>query len=66
MRSINILVLLQSGYIDSSELTAVLRGMGFNPTDKRVSEILRAYDTDKNNTLSFGEFVEVRESSIRS
>jgi EF-hand domain pair len=50
---------MQSGYIDSAELAAVLRGMGFNPTDKRISEILDAYDTDGNGNLSFGEFVEV-------
>jgi Ca2+-binding EF-hand superfamily protein len=50
---------MQSGYIDSGELTAVLRGMGFNPTEKRISEILDAYDSDGNGNLSFGEFVEV-------
>lgn len=48
-----------SGYIDSDELTAVLRSMGFNPTEKRISEVLSAYDTDRNGNLSFGEFVEV-------
>lgn len=48
-----------SGYIDSHELTGVLRSMGFNPTDKRVAEVLSAYDTDRNGNLSFGEFVEV-------
>lgn len=49
----------RSGFIDSTELTDLLRALGFNPPQHRVQCIIEAYDTDHNGNLSFGEFVEV-------
>lgn len=48
-----------SGFIDSTELTDLLRALGFNPPQHRVECIIDEYDTDHNGNLSFGEFVEV-------
>jgi Ca2+-binding EF-hand superfamily protein len=49
----------RSGFIDSTELTDLLRALGFNPPRHRVEDIINDYDTDNNGNLSFGEFVEV-------
>lgn len=48
-----------SGFVDSAELASLLRALGFNPSDVRITDIIQEYDTDNNGNLSFGEFVEV-------
>jgi Ca2+-binding EF-hand superfamily protein len=48
-----------SGFIDSTELTDLLRALGFNPPKHRIECIIEDYDTDHNGNLSFGEFIEV-------
>ena len=45
-----------SGTIDMSELPAVLRAMGFAPSNAECQRIMRLYDENKDSTLGLAEF----------
>jgi len=45
-----------SGLINAQELGNVLRTVGLNPIEQRVTELLAEYDSDNSGSLSFEEF----------
>lgn len=46
-----------SGEIDEKELRTAFKKLGFNLSRKKVHEIVEKFDTDKNGTISFDEFM---------
>lgn len=48
-----------SGYIDASELGALLAGMGYKASKAEVAELLQLMDTDRNGVVDFEEFSRV-------
>ncbi|KAK2727705.1 hypothetical protein QYM36_008260 [Artemia franciscana] len=45
------------GHITTSELTAVMKCLGQNPTDAEILAIIKEVDADGNGTIEFSEFV---------
>ena len=52
----------QDGVIDKSELGAILRYMGQNPTDLEIQKVLNKLDEDGTNVLEFPEFLKLMTS----
>lgn len=46
----------KDGHITSSEVKTVLNRLGQNPSDEEIQQFIQVCDTDKNNTIEFGEF----------
>ena len=44
------------GTIDSAELKAVMVGLGTNPSDQEVADLIEKVDIDRNGTIDFSEF----------
>lgn len=53
-----------NGSIDVSELAKGLRGLGLNPTNAEVKELLSEFDEDQNNVLSLEEFTRLFVKSL--
>eukprot|EP00252_Welwitschia_mirabilis_P011370 TRINITY_DN25568_c0_g1_i3.p1 TRINITY_DN25568_c0_g1~~TRINITY_DN25568_c0_g1_i3.p1 ORF type:complete len:118 (+),score=17.72 TRINITY_DN25568_c0_g1_i3:146-499(+) len=47
----------RTGYIDASELKGALAAGNLNFPDSVVQQMIRLYDSDRNGTMSFEEFV---------
>src|SRR5690606_1696715 len=47
----------EDGQITANELTAVLRNLGFRPSEHEVGAILKEGDEDGNGTLDLSEFI---------
>ena len=45
------------GMITRSELTTILRSLGFNPTDEELALMLREVDVDENGSIKFPQFL---------
>ncbi|XP_040578967.1 neo-calmodulin [Lepeophtheirus salmonis] len=45
------------GTIDSHELVAVMRMMGYNPTDEEIQEMIDDADKDMSGSINFQEFI---------
>ena len=45
-----------SGFIDTNELPALLRALGFTPSNTECARILKQYDSDRNGKLCLAEF----------
>ncbi|XP_065567701.1 uncharacterized protein LOC136031812 isoform X2 [Artemia franciscana] len=54
-----------NGRISTSELTAVMKSLGQNPTDTEILDIIKEVDADGNGTIEFTEFVTVMARTIR-
>ena len=47
----------RNGKITSKELGTVMRGLGQNPTEEELKQIIREVDLDGNGTIDFKEFL---------
>ena len=47
----------RNGHITSKELGTVMRGLGQNPTEEELKQIIREVDLDGNGTIDFKEFL---------
>ncbi|XP_065581263.1 neo-calmodulin-like isoform X1 [Artemia franciscana] len=52
------------GHITTSELTAVMKCLGQNPTDAEILAIIKEVDADGNGTIEFSEFVIAMAKSV--
>ncbi|KAK2702930.1 hypothetical protein QYM36_018490 [Artemia franciscana] len=53
-----------NGHITTSELTAVMKCLGQNPTDAEILAIIKEVDADGNGTIEFSEFVIAMAKSV--
>ena len=51
--------------IDTGELGAVMKAMGYNPTQAELEEMIREVDADGNGNLDFSEFLTLMASKMR-
>mmetsp|Transcript_16093 Transcript_16093/g.20829 ORF Transcript_16093/g.20829 Transcript_16093/m.20829 type:complete len:125 (+) Transcript_16093:42-416(+) len=49
----------ESGEIDAWELRDILKGLGRNPTDEELFELISIVDTNMSGTIDFAEFLQV-------
>lgn len=54
------------GSIAGDELREVLTGMGLEPTDQQIQDIIREVDKDRSGEIEFNEFVTLMHKVIRS
>merc|ERR1712042_308141 len=47
----------RTGCITSSDLTAVMRNLGQNPSEKDIQDMVSEIDADGNDTIEFDEFL---------
>jgi len=55
-----------TGTMDCNELVKVMRGLGCNPTDAEVKQIIEDVDTNKTGTVEFKELVEIMKKMSRN
>lgn len=56
----------RTGCITSSDLTAVMRNLGQNPSEKDIQDMVNEIDADGNATIEFDEFLNMMEQKMRS
>ncbi|XP_074661694.1 uncharacterized protein LOC141914310 [Tubulanus polymorphus] len=54
----------RDGHIDANELINIIQMLGRNPTKAEVHKMIRDVDKDGNQTIEFGEFVEMMEPKM--
>jgi len=47
-----------SGYVDQNELSQMLEGMGWKPTEEELNKTMKHIDRDRDGKISFEEFAE--------
>ena len=47
----------RNGHITSKELGTVMRGLGQNPTEEELKQMIREVDLNGNGTIDFNEFL---------
>ncbi|XP_060569707.1 neo-calmodulin-like [Ruditapes philippinarum] len=53
------------GFITQNELGNVLRCIGYNPTGAEVEDILKKFDSDHNNKITYDEYVEMLKKHLK-
>merc|ERR1712212_1407255 len=56
----------RTGCITSQDLTAVMRNLGQNPSEKEIADMVNEIDADGNATIEFDEFLGMMEEKMRS
>ncbi|CAH1781676.1 unnamed protein product [Owenia fusiformis] len=54
-----------SGTIDLMELGDLLRGIGQNPSNKEVEELIKKHDVNQNGRMEFDEFLELMSVTVK-
>ena len=45
-----------NGYINISDLPIIIRGLGYNISEKKMHDLINIYDTNGSNTIDFPTF----------
>merc|ERR1711962_1339479 len=56
----------RTGCITSQDLTAVMRNLGQNPSEKEIADMVNEIAADGNATIEFDEFLGMMEEKMRS
>jgi len=56
----------RTGCITSTDLTAVMRNLGQNPSESDIEDMVNEIDADGNATIEFDEFLNMMEQKMRS
>ncbi|KAJ8606814.1 hypothetical protein MRB53_040681 [Persea americana] len=54
-----------SGSISTSELGDIMRGLGQNPTEEELQDMVNEVDTDQSGSIEFNEFMAMMATTIR-